>query len=168
MVRIRRHANQTLGAMKWLVAGLLVAYVLSLFIGKLEVDLPFRLYVVQSGSMEPSIMTGDVILIKPGFAYTKQQVITFTDEEDRTITHRIIEIENQAGETVFITKGDANPASDSQRVLLSQIIGQVILVIPKIGYLISFAKTRWGSLLFVIVPAVLIVYDEYRDMKRKL
>ena len=180
--RSRRGADKTLAALKWLVVGLLLAYVASLFLGKLNIDLPFRLYVVQSGSMEPSIMTGDVIFIRPDITYTQNQVITFIDREGRTITHRIVEIKqlgrdrsvDEVGDNsahqpaIFITKGDANPDSDSEEVGISQILGRVVLVLPKIGYLIAFAKTRWGSLLFVIVPAVLIVYDEYRDMKRKL
>ena len=113
-------------------------------------------------------MTGDVIFIRPNLAYTKNQVITFKDQEDRTITHRIIDVNNTKGQTVFTTKGDANPDSDSEEVSGPQIIGKVSLTLPKVGYLIAFAKTRFGSLLFVIVPAVLIIYDEYRDMKKRL
>lgn len=155
-------------ALKWLVAALILAYVVSLFVGKFDLNLPFRLYVVQSGSMEPAIMTGDLIFIRPAIDYVQNQVITFVDDQGRTVTHRIMELKNVKDGMIFVTKGDANPASDREEVRLEQIVGRVTLIIPKIGYIISFGKTRWGSLLFVIVPAVLIIYDEYRQMKQTL
>ncbi|MBU0978242.1 signal peptidase I [Patescibacteria group bacterium] len=160
--------DTTLEALKWLVAGLIIAYVLSLYIGRIDLNLPFRTYVVQSGSMEPAIMTGDLILIRPSLSYTQHQVVTFKDDQDRVVTHRIIESENTEDGFVFVTKGDANPSFDVEKINLNQIVGRVALVIPKLGYLVSFGKTRWGSLFFVIIPAVVIIYDEYRDMKRKL
>jgi len=165
---VSRKRDTTLEALKWLVAGLIIAYVLSLYIGRIDFKLPFRTYVVQSGSMEPAIMTGDLIIIRPSLSYVQHQVVTFKDSEDRVVTHRIMDIESTDAGLVFVTKGDANPASDVEKIDLNQIVGRVALVVPKLGYLVSFGKSRWGSLFLVIIPAVVIIYDEYRDMKRNL
>jgi signal peptidase I len=163
-----RKRNKTFEALKWLVAGLIVAYVISLYLGRINLSLPLRTYVVQSGSMEPAIMTGDLIIIKPDISYTQHQVVTFNDRRKRVVTHRIVDIKHEDGDFGFVTKGDANPAEDFEEIGINQIIGRVVLTIPKLGYLVSFGKTRWGSLLLVIIPAVLIIYDEYRDMKRHI
>ena len=48
---------------------------------------------VRSGSMEPTIMTGDVIFAKQLNQYNKNDVVAFKDEGDRVITHRIVKID---------------------------------------------------------------------------
>ncbi|KKQ36980.1 MAG: Peptidase S26B, signal peptidase [Candidatus Roizmanbacteria bacterium GW2011_GWA2_37_7] len=63
---------------------------------------------VRSGSMEPTIMTGDVIFAKQLNQYNKNDVVAFKDEGDRVITHRIVKIDESDGQLTFITKGDAN------------------------------------------------------------
>jgi signal peptidase len=51
------------------------------------------------------------------------------------ITHRVISFhDNAAGERVYITKGDANPAEDINPVEMKQVVGIVRSKIPYIGY----------------------------------
>jgi hypothetical protein len=40
--------------------------------------------------------------------------------------------------------------------------------IPLMGYVISFARTREGLIILVIVPAVIIVYSEILNIKTQL
>jgi len=118
-----------------------------------------RSYVVQSGSMEPAIMTGDVVIVQSKSNYSINDVVTFNDSSTgRVVTHRIIEAKNSNQE--FQTKGDANRTGDDAVVSLGQIIGKVVFVIPKIGYLVSFTKTLMGLVLLVLVPAAIFVLDE--------
>ena len=147
------------------VFGLGVAYLIGRFWLSLGLYLPFELYLVQSGSMEPAINAGDIVVVKPQPNYHQRQVITFYDQDDRVVTHRILEVRDQAGRTFFLTKGDANEAPDSYLVPREKVIGRLALVLPRMGFVVSFAKTRYGALLLVIVPAVIIIYDEFRKMK---
>ncbi len=145
--------------------GLAVAYFFGRFWLNPGFYLPFELYLVQSGSMEPAINAGDIVVVKPKSNYHQRQVITFYDQDGRVVTHRILAVKDQAGQAVFLTKGDANEAPDSYLVPREKVIGQLILVLPRMGFLVSFAKTRYGALLLVVVPAVIIIYDEFRKLK---
>ena len=131
-------------------------------------SLAWKTYVVQSGSMEPSIMTGDMIIIKKESSYQKSDVITFKDFNDRTVTHRIMETKAAVGNAnsesaqTYVTKGDANQDSDTGTMPQERVIGKVVQVIPKFGYVVQFIKSPWGFILCIIAPAILIIYDEVR------
>src|SRR3990167_10268699 len=92
-----------------------------------------QIKVVESGSMEPAIKTGSVVLIKPSSIYKIGDVITFEgnfkDAKGQKVptTHRIIEMRVDRGNPVYITKGDANEEPDSKEIPQSQVIGKVYL-----------------------------------------
>lgn len=123
----------------------------------------YRSFLVQSGSMEPSIMTGDIIIVKSSFQYLKNDVVTFEDYQQRRVTHRIVDIQNNNNIT---TKGDANRSSDSENITVKQIIGKVILVIPKLGYLVSFSKSLPGFLFLIVIPGIIIIASESIKIKQ--
>jgi len=145
----------------WLILGIGIVLLVLRLVLQSGYQPPLASYVVQSGSMEPSIMTGDIILIRPESQYEFNDVITFRDQKKRVVTHRISEVQEQSGKTVFLTKGDANRSIDIEFVPLENVVGKVQMTIPRIGYLVSFAKTMPGIILFVIVPATIVIYDEF-------
>ncbi len=128
---------------------------------------PFKSYVVQSGSMEPTIRVGDIIIIAKHNSYQLNEVITFKDENKHTITHRITAVRTTQPPS-YTTKGDANQTPDTETISLSQIVGTVILVIPKFGYVVQFIRTPWGFILTIIVPAVLLLSDEIKSLYKAL
>ena len=119
----------------------------------------YRSLIVQSGSMEPSIMTGDVIITSSQREYHRGDVITFSDNDGRTVTHRIVSIINNNGEERLITKGDANRVVDNAQIKSDQILGKVVLTVPRLGYLIAFGRSKWGLALLVLGPCFLIIFD---------
>lgn len=127
----------------------------------------WRTYIVQSGSMEPSIMTGDLIFLQKQAEYRQNQVITFKNERGRTVTHRIVSAEPEAN-PVFRTKGDANQDQDLEEVRQEQILGSVVQVVPKFGYVVKFLKSPWGFILFILTPGIVILYDEIRSLSGRL
>lgn len=131
-------------------------------------NLPYKFYLIQSGSMEPSIMTGDVIISKPQAEYTKNDVITYRDHGGRVVTHRILEVLEEGGGEAYKTKGDANQDIDPVPIPKEEVIGEVQLAIPKLGYLLVYAKTKAGMVLLVVVPATIMIYDELRKMKKEV
>ena len=126
----------------------------------------YKLLVVLSGSMEPTIKTGSIVVVKPQSSYQTGDVITFSEKNNPkiTTTHRVFGI-NDGG---FITKGDANNSTDSARVATGQIIGKTIFSVPYLGYPVSFAKTQQGLLLLVIIPAIIIIYSEILTIKNEI
>jgi len=120
----------------------------------------YKLFVVQSGSMEPAVRKGALVVVKPQGDYQKGDIITVVAGKKVTITHRIFGIEEAAGQTSYITKGDANNAPDGEKRPKSTVLGKTLFSIPFLGYPIAFAKTLYGLILLVLVPAVLIIISE--------
>ncbi len=134
-----------------------------------------KLFTVESGSMEPTIKTGSVVVMKPADHYQDQDIITFKAEKDRNIsnpryttTHRIIQTKNTEVGTFFVTKGDANDAADPALVASDLILGKKILALPYLGYPISLAKTRDGLIFLIVIPATLIIYSELINIKNEV
>ncbi|MEM1564042.1 MAG: signal peptidase I [Candidatus Bathyarchaeia archaeon] len=123
---------------------------------------------VSTGSMEPAIPVGSVVIIKPvnPEALTIGDIICFKVETESptTVTHRIINITEEG----FITKGDANEDPDQWIVKKEDIIGKVIAVIPYIGYLGYFVRTPIGFILLIIIPATLIIIMEIKNIKKEI
>lgn len=115
---------------------------------------------VLTGSMEPVIYPGDVVLIQK---MLKEEDIEALKEGDIinfqrgkiTITHRIEEIlKDEAGNLSFVTKGDNNKSRDEQIVLPNDVKGIIVQVVPKVGIPILWVKS--GN----TVPEGVIDYEE--------
>ncbi len=125
-------------------------------------------YVVLSGSMEPAIKTGSVVFILPSVNYQIGDVITFRENGVKNlITHRIESVEIQGDKKYFFTKGDANEEGDNQEVYLDQIVGKVNFSIPYLGYLVEWAKTPKGFIVFVVIPATIVIYEELKALTKE-
>lgn len=126
-------------------------------------------YVVLSGSMEPAMSPGDVIVVEevPPSSISAGDVVTFaTESEARPTTHRVIEVVQTEQGLAFRTKGDANEDPDPALVTAGQVRGVVptvgghLFVIPLVGYIIQFAGTTTGILTLLVAPLALLVLSE--------
>ena len=120
---------------------------------------------VYSGSMEPAIPVGGILIIKPVNPETLKigDIICFKLSQPTSITHRIKNITDEG----FITKGDANNAPDQWTVKKENVIGKVMLTVPFIGYLGYFVKTPIGFIVLIIIPASLIIIMEIRNIVKE-
>lgn len=137
------------------IGGLFLATVLPIP-GKIEMK------IVKSGSMEPTINTGGIVIIQPQASYSMGDVVTFGEDTKTEVptTHRIMRAYEEGGVQYFETKGDANEERDTNPVLASSVIGKVIFDVPYVGYLLDFAKQPLGFSLMIGVPAALIILYE--------
>ena len=123
--------------------------------------------IVLSGSMSPEFETGEMIIIKKVDPATLKvhDVICFMEEET-AVTHRIMEVQQQDGATLYITQGDANSAEDATPVSAEQIQGKYIGVhFPRLGDFAIWLQSTPGMLLFVGGPVVLfLLWDVVRRM----
>ena len=117
---------------------------------QISLILGFGSAVIVSGSMEPAIAPGDIIIIQRKSDYDIGDIVTF--KANSYITHRIVE--KTAGG--YVTQGDANNARDPE-IEKSSIIGKVIKIIPKIGNVILYFRSLPGLLLMVLGLATLII-----------
>lgn len=92
--------------------------------------------VIYSGSMQPAMDVGDVVIISevPIDTITVGDVIQFRSG-NVTIIHRVYETYGEGNTKLFITKGDANDDPDIDPILPEQIMGKVVFTIPKIGWI---------------------------------
>lgn len=121
----------------------------------------YSAYVVQSGSMEPALPTGSVVITQSLPRYTVGDIITFGRAgSDQLVTHRIVR-KNAEG---FITKGDANNDIDPGTVLPEEIVGSARFTVPYLGYLVDFTKTPRGFVVMVVIPATIIIYEELKTI----
>jgi signal peptidase len=127
-------------------------------------------FTVMSGSMEPTIHVGDVVIdrkispldARPG------DVVTFSDPSGRhrLITHRVRSIHARGGQVQVVTKGDANNTVERWTVPAGGRIGRVELRVWKLGYPLVYAHSRYGLILLVGVPALLLCVLELRRIWR--
>lgn len=120
----------------------------------------YRSYTVLSGSMEPKLYPGDIVIAKHKNKtdINVNDIVTYRDNEGVIITHRIIE-ETPEG---YITKGDNNNVEDAQILTEDNIIGEVKLSIPKIGYVMEFLSKPMVIATEMILLSVFIFFY-YKD-----
>lgn len=145
--------------LEWAGLGVLAVVVfalLSLTVGPLL--FPYKALVVYSGSMEPTIPVGAVIIDTPIAAQEVKvgDVITFSrpDRPNELVTHRVVKIVNGPnGQREWTTKGDANAQPDGWVVQAAGTGYRYQFNIPYIGWGLNWMQQPLGRVLFLIVPA---------------
>lgn len=144
----------------------------SLALSAFNNPLNIRIFTVLSGSMEPAIKTGGIVIIKSQQEYKKGDIVTFRSEKSakETFTHRItkVNIDPDNNQINYNTKGDANEDQDLQATQASRALGKVILTLPYMGYVVNFAQTQTGLIVLIIIPATIIVYSELLNIKSEI
>lgn len=119
--------------------------------------LGYSAFRVVTGSMEPNIAQGDLIVVKrvSGAEIAVGDVITFYSQDPELLgavnTHRVTDAKAEDGEWVFTTKGDANEIEDKYVVRESNLIGKVTFSSKLLGTLSRLAANP-----LVFVPLILI------------
>ena len=153
--RIKGALRIGLVALVSLILGVNVYTLIASRIAGNAVPMPFGVgaAVVLSGSMEPELSVGDLVIVAASNDYKVKDVIVF--QEGRAgITHRIVSISGDE----FVTRGDANNTEDSP-ISRAQIKGKVVLAIPFVGYAVDALKTPIGSLVILGLAIFLLEYS---------
>jgi signal peptidase len=147
-------------ALTWFALGIALALTLALAAPLLFGARPLT---VLSGSMEPALMTGDVVVVKSidPIAARPGDVVTFRSPSGRAlITHRVQRMRARGQAVQFVTKGDANVPVERWQVDRGEQIRRVVLRVPLIGYGLNLFRTRLGLIALVLVPLVLLGFVE--------
>jgi signal peptidase I len=114
---------------------------------------------VLTGSMQPTIKPGDMIVDEPVSASQIRvgDIVTYREPHGtRTITHRVRSVSISQGQTHVVTKGDANHTVEKWQVPDTGEVGRVVYAVPKLGYPITWSHTRNGRLALVSIPAFVL------------
>ena len=161
-----------------LIGGTLLLYVADIKIRAAKGDYSapaFNAYVVLSGSMLPEIAIKDIVVTKkvPAEELEVGDIITFIAPDSRyggiSITHRILDkyYDEAIGSYTYRTKGDNNNVADSALVPNNNILGKVILKIPKLGYIQDLLSSKGGLIFVVLIPCLAILsYDIMKILKK--
>lgn len=152
-----------------LIIILLIGYIILINVYKKQDklgDIPINFYTILTTSMTPTIKAGDIVITlkDKNNIYKTGDPITFVSEGNISkgviITHRIIDTKIVNGSYFYYTKGDANNTADGSPVSANNVIGKVILKIPKAGFIQQFVVSKFGWLVVVVLPCLaIIIYD---------
>lgn len=148
---------------------LLLVIALAFFLSSLP-QISYKFLKVQSGSMEPAVKMGSLILVTPAQDYEIGDIITFCQNKNcsKTITHRLVDIRYESGKAFYLTKGDVNKLADKQEIAEEQIVGKVRFGLPALGYVVNFVQKPIGFLIIILLPALLVIYQEIIKIKKQI
>ena len=159
------------------ISSILITLVVLLAVALVGVRLiGLDVYVVLSGSMEPTYHVGSLIYIKD-VNYKELKAgdpITYMLNENTVVTHRIIEVlvdENDPDTIRYFTKGDANDMPDGTSVHYKNIIGKPVFTIPYLGYISNYIQNPPSTYVALAAGAVLVILvflpNLFEDDKKK-
>ncbi|PIE76973.1 MAG: signal peptidase I [Clostridiales bacterium] len=123
--------------------GMAVVYTFSILIIWFAVGVfPVFPTVIMTGSMEPLIEPGDVVIVQRVNPKTIEtgDIIQF-QATGYSVVHRVVAKRDQA----FTTKGDNNNAIDGKPVAFADVKGKYMFHIPKLGAIPLFLKTQFNQ-----------------------
>lgn len=118
----------------------------------------YRIYIVDSGSMAPTLPVDSMIIVKEIKAeqiQTRDIVTYYAGNEKIRVTHRVVEVVE--GGKQFITRGDANNTEDPNILEGDRIIGKVIFKIPYIGTVFRGLSSAVGIALLITLGVIWII-----------
>ena len=133
---------------------------------------PVKFMTVTGNSMEPTITESDIVVVNTLATQPDVgDIVSFrhafeVDGKNQTliVTHRVVNVAKQG----YITQGDAYAKPDGFTVAPEDVVGIMFLKIPYIGVLVHFVRTKIGLLAFVILPAVILIFQEVIEIVRIL
>jgi signal peptidase len=132
---------------------------------------PVRAYVVTSGSMEPAIMRGALVIsvAQSPSEYHLGDVVIFSApvyKQREKVVHRISEYSVESGYALLSTKGDANTSGDPWTLRPENLEGRVVFTIPYIGTLLGLFHLRIVLICGIVcltIVSIIIARDIAQD-----
>ena len=123
-----------------------------------------RSLTVMSGSMEPALGVGDVIIstrVSPAEVRVGD-IVTFSDPEGtgKLITHRVRRVHIAEGTAHLVTKGDNTNAVERWDIAASGSMGRVEFRVPLLGFLVFWLNGPLGRFGLIVIPALLLAAFE--------
>lgn len=163
----------------WGLVAILAISVIAIITTKVNGGTPslfgYSIYRVSSGSMEPELVVGDVILSKEVDDVNTLKVgnvITYLGEEGdlkgKHITHKIIVAphKDENGQVVLQTQGVANEIADKE-ITAEQVETIYICKIGILDTIYNLFLSPWGLIIFILL-ILLIFFDEIVNLVKIL
>jgi signal peptidase len=132
-------------------------------------------FVVLSGSMDPTLQPGDMVIVRSADTSDVQRgdVITFYEPGEpkrgqNRITHRVVGKERTAQGVVYRTKGDDNEHRDPVPVEHSRVVGKVWFHVPVVGRAALFIQSSGLQPLLLVGAGLLLVGTGIKTLSAEL
>jgi signal peptidase len=123
---------------------------------------------VLSGSMSPTIETGDMIVVRNRTDNLQVGDIVTYKVGNSLVTHRVMEITTDNGSVAYITQGDANNTTDGNPITKDQIVGEYQFRIPFAGYVIANLRGWLGIVLVIVILTIMALTKIIKVSKTQL
>lgn len=122
------------------------------------------IFIIQSGSMEPTIDVGDDVLVNISASdINVDDIIVYKDlTSDVLVCHRVIKFDGDQ----IICQGDNNNAPDKD-VNSSQVVGKVQKIIPKVGLEQTLLRKPWAVIILVDILIIYIIISLFQRSNKK-
>jgi signal peptidase len=126
---------------------------------------PYEALIVRSGSMEPTIATGGIVIVdRSARSPTIGAIVSFREPDGSVVTHRVVGI--KVGQ--FVTRGDANRSDDALPRPATSVYGTVMLSVPLAGYVIYTLQQPPAFLILLLGSGGLLVIGALRTIYREI
>jgi signal peptidase len=119
-----------------------------------------RTLTVLSGSMEPALGVGDIVInskVSPADVRVGD-IVTFSDPEGtgKLITHRVRRMRIADGTAHVVTKGDNTNSVERWDIPASGSFGRVEYRVPLLGFLVFWLHGPFARIGLIVIPALLL------------
>lgn len=160
----------------WTLIAVLTAAIVIFMTTKISGGTPtvfgYSIHRIVSGSMEPTLEIGDVILsteVKDTSDVHVGDIVTFQGDsrfDNQKVTHRVLvsSYDDGKGNIVIVTKGDANAIDDGE-INFSDVESKFVAKVSFLSDIYNFFFSPWGLIIFIFL-LLLIFFDEILNIIR--
>jgi signal peptidase I len=125
--------------------------------------LPYKVFIVHTGSMSPTIPSKSAVVVKEG-AFHIGQVISY-QSANGVVTHRLV---RRTADGMLVTKGDANRTTDPGAVAPSRVVGGVVAAPRMLGYWLMYLKNPAGlASLFMTIVCLWLIFSTTNELSNR-
>jgi signal peptidase I len=125
--------------------------------------LPYKVFIVHTGSMSPTIPSKSAVVVKKG-SFRMGQVISY-QSANGVVTHRLV---RRTADGMLVTKGDANRTVDPGAVAPSSVVGGVVAAPRMLGYWLMYLKNPAGlASLFMTIVCLWLIFSTTNELSNR-
>ena len=119
----------------------------------------YKFLVELSDSMRDTIKIGDLVVIQDCLIndIKENDILSYRDNNDAIVTHRVIQVVEKEGKIFFETKGDNNKSLDVDLVPAGAVEGKFVKKIPQLGFVLVFLGSTIGKVVSGLILVIIVL-----------
>jgi signal peptidase len=154
----RRRARSVGGAV---LALLMVQAIVLVIAAAILSAMGYRLSVIRSGSMQPTLDVGALVVSRPvaPLELRRGDLVTFQGAAfgGHNVTHRVVSTLRVGNEVEIVTKGDANRIGERWRAPVGGRLGLSVFHVDGVGSWLAMLASGWVRVAAIWTAAVLLL-----------